>query len=419
MGWFQRTFLNNPEARMERAEIHLQRREFNHARLELEGLDEPLAMQKLEEARKGLASLNLEEAQARFSSGDDVGALEHLNLAHEFGADQNDIRRVKELGRSFQQQRRQEAIEKQKARDKSHKIKGNDPIWSLPPEDPRLQYALRLEEYPVELREKLIPLGQEFAQAVLSIDSNPQEALQVMNNFVEQEPAVRYERALAALACGEYPLAISDLMTFGQEVGHQEIGTVHTGALLGQLMAQLGRQTEGLKTMEELLKDDNHPSMRIVRSQLLFHNGQYKIAEQETQKLLKEYPKSQPLIRQLAEIRIKLENRISAANVLEAGFASCCATGTCGSQPPDIASMRLLARIYLEDRAVPERSDELLQQLSHMVKQPTWEDQYLITLKSRNDGNPVAQELAVKLFQMLKDGDPRQKWITEAFDLPA
>ena len=128
-------------------------------------------------------------------------------------------------------------------------------------------------------------------------------------------------------------------------------------------------------------------------------------------------PKSQPLIRQLASIRLKQDNRISAANVLEAGFATCCETGSCSAQRPDIQSVRLLARIYLEDKVLPERCSELLQQLQGLTQQPIWEDQYLITLQARNSGDSIANSLAIKLLSVLKDGDPRRRWVQQAFQL--
>ena len=157
--------------------------------------------------------------------------------------------------------------------------------------------------------------------------------------------------------------------------------------------------------------------MRIVRSQMQLQKGHLDIAENETKTLLKELPKSQPLIRQLATIRMKQDNRISAANILEAGFSSCCETGSCSAQRPDVQSVRLLARIYLEDRVLPDRCNELLQQLQGLVQQPLWEDQYLLTLHARNNGDSVATSLAQKLFALLKEGDPRREWVTKAFAL--
>jgi hypothetical protein len=418
MGWFQRTFSNSPEARLERAERYWLNHEYNKVRLELEELSDSRAQDLYNMAVQKLLKLNLEEAHARYSSGDSEGAESHLELAKQFGASRQQIQETRNSGRSIQAEDQAKRVAAAQRKAASKHFQGDDPIWSLPPDDPRLQYAIHLEGYPAELRERLIPLGQEFAQAVLAIQQgNGQQIVATLSNYIEREPAVRYERARAAMSIGDFSLAISDLMLFGKEVGHQVINNTHTGALLGQLMAQMGRGSEGIDTMTELLEDDQHISMRIVRSQLFYQLGKLDIAEKETQLLLKELPKSQPLIRQLAQIRVDQDNRISAANVLEAGFATCCATGTCSAQPPDIQSVRLLARIYLEDRVLPERTDELLQQLRGLVQQPTWEDQYLMTLHARNNGDSVATSLASQLYQVLKDGDPRRAWVEQAFEL--
>ena len=163
--------------------------------------------------------------------------------------------------------------------------------WSLPPDDPRLQYAIHLEGYPPTLRKELIPLGQEFAQAVLALQRGQgSQTISTLSNYIEREPAVRYERALAAISTGDLALAISDLMLFGQEVGHQVINNTHTGALLGQLMAKVGRGAEGIDTMTKLIEEDQHVSMRIVRSQLQYQLGKLTIAEHETQQCSKNSP---------------------------------------------------------------------------------------------------------------------------------
>jgi hypothetical protein len=415
MGWFKRTFQNTPEARIERATLFIDRKDYNNARLELDGLDQTEAQNMLNKALMGLVELNLKEAEARFSADDNEGAMEHLKLAKNFGASSDQIRTIQKIGGEYQQERRMEAMQRNAAKSKVEPH-GDDPIWGLPPDDPRLQYAIHLEGYPVALRERLIPLGQEFAQAVLQIDQgNPQLSLETINNFIEKEPATRYERSRAALAIGNFPLAMSDLLIFGEELGHQEINNVHTGALLGQLFAQTGRGMEGIEKLNKIISNDSHPSLRIVRAQLLEHSGDLVKAEKEVQELLKDHPSSQPLIRQLAQIRMKLGNRISAANTLEAGFASCCATGTCSSQPPNIGALRLLARIYLEDRVMPERVTDLLQQLSGKVQQPQWEDHYLVALQARNEGSPFLKDMTTKLFSSLKDGDPRQTRVKESF----
>ncbi len=416
MGWFQRTFLNTPEARLERAELFWTNKEYNKVRLEVQDLSAPRAQDLYNLSLERLSTLNLDEALARFSLGDTVSAEEHLNLAKEFGASHSQIQDIRKEGRLIQQKDLEAKRAKKAAKEKQQQVHGDDPIWSLPPDDPRLQYALHLETYPVNVRERLIPLGQEFASAVLAIQQGKGvDGITILSNYIEREPAVRYERARAAMSVGNLPLAIADLMTFGDEVGHCVIGNVHTGALLGQLMAQTGQTEEGLDKMSALIADDEHISMRIVKSQLHLQKGDLSTAEKETQQLLKELPKSQPLIRQLATIRLQQDNRISAANILEAGFSSCCETGSCSAQRPDVQSVRLLARIYLEDRVLPERCDELLQQLRGLVQQPLWEDQYLMTLHARNNGDSVANSLAQKLYGVLKEGDPRREWVTKAF----
>ncbi len=418
MGWFQRTFSNSPIARIERAELFWTNEEFNKVRMELEGLTDIRAQDLYNSALQHLKELNLKEGLARFSSGDSISGEEHLELARTFGGTHSEIQTVRNEGRAIILREKSKVRQKQQQKAAKKKIQGDDPIWSLPPDDPRLQYAIHLEGYPVDLRERLVPLGQEFAQAVLATQNgSPENVVSTLSNYIEREPAVHYERARAAIAAGDLALAISDLMTFGSTIGHQVISNTHTGALLGQLMAQVGRSDEGIETLSDLIKEDTHVTMRIVRSQLYIQQGQFDIAEKETQELLKEMPRSQPLIRQLASIRLQQDNRISAANVLEAGFASCCETGTCSAQRPDVQSLRLLARIYLEDRALPDRCIELLKQLQGLIQKPTWEDQYLITLQARNNGDSIATSLASQLLSALKKEDPRRHWVEQAFQL--
>jgi len=417
MGWFQRTFLNTPEARIERAERYLKVKHYNNARLELLELDEPAAKDLLHQALAGLVDINLQEAEARFSSGDYSGANEHLLLAKNFGATQKQINQVQKIGKEYQKQKREDdilAAQKKKKID----VVGNDPIWSLPADDPRLRYAIHLDGYPLELQERLLSLGQEFSQATLSIEEgNPKKAFNTISNFVEREPVARFERARAALAMGELPSAISDLMMFGKEVGHAEINNTHSGALLGQLLMQVGRGRDGLSELDSLLTEDTHPTLKIVRSQILEAEGELDKAEHETQNLLKDYPRNLPIIRQLARIRIKQGNRISAANTLETGISTCCTPGSCSSQPMDVAALRMLAQIYLEDRVLPERTDEILSTLSNHIREPVWEDAYLAVLNARNSGAPFAEETAKKLLAQLKENDHRRQWVIDAFSL--
>ena len=104
-----------------------------------------------------------------------------------------------------------------------------------------------------------------------------------------------------------------------------------------------------------------------------------------------------------------------AAAVLESSLQRCCTPGKCGSQPMDVASVRMLARLYLEDRVAPERTNELLQDLKKHVQSPTWEDQYISALHARNSAQPFAPQLANQLLRQLSPNDPRRGWVERAF----
>ena len=169
MGFFQRLFSNSPQARMERAELFMAKGRLNDARLELEGLDEPQAKAAYERVVGILARKNLEEAQARFSSGDYQGAQDHLELAKNFGATNEDIRQIRQSGNQLKKERQRKIMEERRKKNTLQPVK-DDPIWSLPPDHPKYRYAMRIENYPKELRMRLISLGSGFADAYLEAE---------------------------------------------------------------------------------------------------------------------------------------------------------------------------------------------------------------------------------------------------------
>ena len=74
------------------------------------------------------------------------------------------------------------------------------------------------------------------------------------------------------------------------------------------------------------------------------------------------------LIRQLAGIKLKQGKRGEAAAVLESALERCCTPGKCSSQPLDVNAVRMLARIYLEDRVQEKRTQTLLSDLQKHAK---------------------------------------------------
>ncbi len=296
---------------------------------------------------------------------------------------------------------------------------GDDDLWSLPPEDPRVRFALLLETYPEALRERLAGLGQGFAEAVVDIDDGKAEkALKRLGSFVGKEPAARFERARAAQAAGNLPLAGSDLATFGEAVGHMTIGGVHTGALLAQILAEQGRLAEALAAVENALEaDEGSVPLRGTRASLLEGLGRFGEADEVARRLVREVPSDMGLYKLMARCRVQGDKRVEAMQVLESGLKSNCTTGSCGSQPFDVDAGRLLARLYLEDQIEPRRARDLVMRVKANVEQSTWFENYLDVLTARNENDDDALDQARELLPPTDtpENDPRRRMVLKAF----
>ena len=414
MGFFARIFGVDTESKLQRAHKFIERGEFHEAKWILESIDHSEADSLLQEAHAGLIEGNLEEARARFSSGDREGAEEHLALARNFGATSEQLRNTRRNGRN--------SMPKPKAKVQEAVLPvGEDPIWSLPPEDPRLRYALMVETYPDGLRERLMKLGAGFATAALKTDNgDPAGAVKALSPFIEKDDVVRFERARAAIASGSLPAAASDLMQFGDSIGHQRIGNHHTAVMMVQTLAQLGRADEALVKIRPEIEKTTVPNdqimMRSAEAQLLFMLGHDEEADTKTAKLLRESSRDMGLVKLLSRIRNRRGQRVNAMAILEDGLNRCCsAPGKCGSQPLDLEAVRMLAAMYLEDKIEPKRAAELLRDLETHRKQPTWDDGYLDALTDRNLGRETANQKVLRLREALAPNDPRHARLNSAF----
>jgi tetratricopeptide (TPR) repeat protein len=418
MGWLTRLMGTDPQTRVDKARKLLSRGEYNEARWAVEDVSHPDAGVLKAQAIAGLVLLNIDEAKARFSAGDSVGAREHLEIAREFGASPDQLKEVRRHGRAIREQAAAATAVKAKV---PIKPEGDDPLWGLPPDDPRLRYAMRLEGWPEALRLRLSKLGPSFAQAVMSIeDGDPARAWEALTPFADQDPVARFERSRAALALGRLPAAASDLAAFADAVGHQRISGSHSAITHAQVLARVGRAAEGLDMLTEVVKKDGAIDLRGARASLMEALGDLGGAQKEAEALLRKAPKDQGLYRMLARTRQGQGDRVGAAAALEAGLATTCSNpGKCGQQPYDVQSARMLARLYLEDRAQPERVEELLKKLAANAQEPAWEDRYLEALVARNDGNLRVNEMADALRQALQPGDRRHAWVDSAFSSAA
>ena len=153
MGFFARLFGTSPESRLAKARKFLEAGAWNDARMEVEGLDGFEAEGIRQRALRGLVELNLEEARLCLIAGDFERSKEHMDLAQQFGATADELREVRRLAREEAATRKAQA-EKEAAERMNREVEseGNDPLWSLPPGDPRLRYAMMLEGWPEGLR---------------------------------------------------------------------------------------------------------------------------------------------------------------------------------------------------------------------------------------------------------------------------
>ena len=157
-------------------------------------------------------------------------------------------------------------------------------------------------------------------------------------------------------------------MLFGNELGHCVINNTHTGALLSQLLLQMGKVERGLSTVETLVKEDDNPSLQMVYISLLEQSNRLEEAENCAIELLREHPRALPVVQKLAQVKVLLDKRVEAANLIENALEKCCTPGKCSSQPLDINLLRTLARIYLEDRVLPQRSAEIMTQMQGLIQ---------------------------------------------------
>lgn len=413
MGWFSRTFGSSIEAKIERAELFLAQQEYNDARLELLDVDTEKAKGLLKTCIEKLAELNLEHAQGRFSAGEYEAAKEHLELARSFGATSEQIQKIRNNGRLYRKEREENERQAREAKKVQRDI-GDNFIWGLPDDDPRLRYAMRIERYPQELHKRLVQLGTGFAEATLAIeDLGPQAALPMLDPFLEKDPVARFEHMRAALGVGDVHQGLADLLIFKEQVGHHTIDGMHTKAILSQLLAQTGQSEQALKELEQ--DNQDHPALAMVRAQILESRDQLDEAESAWRELLKKLPKNLNIYKALARVKIKQNQRAEATNILESALNSCCQTGTCGSQPLDVHLLRMLAQIYLEDREQLPRAKEILRDIARITRQPSWEDQYLAALAARNEGHPFSQNITKTLLANLSENDPRRGLVLRAF----
>ena len=360
LGWIFPSMASDDE-KLAKARRLIGEREFNEARWTLDGLNHPDAAALRAEAMNGLVELNLEAAVSAEALGDRDLAAEHLDLAREFGATPEQMRSYRRMSRAAAPPPAPKP--KEKPAPEPPAPEGDDPIWSLPPDDPRLRYAQLVEAWPEALQPRLLALGAEFASAALAIDEGGASmAWEALSPYTSVDPVAHYERARAALVMGQAGLAAGELKRFGETVGHTRIGAVHTAALLGQLLLQRGQAGPAFDVLNAAVQQSPEDvDLRFTRAGALAQQGRWEEVEADTTLVLRKSSRAMAAWRLLAQARVARHNRPGAVAALETALTTCCSSpGKCGNQPLDIEAARMLARLYAEAGEQPSRVSELL-----------------------------------------------------------
>lgn len=416
----------SPQQKLEAARKELEKGRFADARLMALEVELPEAAGIVDLAEQELCRLNIAHALSWAEAGDAEKVDAHFELAERF-ARPTVMAELRQATREAQRVLIAKAAAA-KAEADTHNARWNEvddrffdahgsedlPMpEGVSPEDAEALHAriaIAYENYPEALRQGMLRLGADFAQAILDIDDGKAaEAAAALARLPDTEPLVLHERARAALTLGDARSAAALWTAFAAVAGgHHTIGTQHTGVLAAHCLARTGDLDGATAILTELRKTDVRNGGGLLAS-LLEAKGDLDGAEALLKELLQKTGPQPPVYTAIARIRAATGRRAEAMQALETGMRSCgCGTGKCGTFPPDLAMYRMLATLYLEDGVERERGLDLAAQARDLVQQPQWDDLYLSTLAARANGDGDWPQRATALRQHTPEGDPRR-----------
>jgi hypothetical protein len=416
----------SPEQKLEGARRALIAGRFAEARDTALELDIPGAADLVVQAEEALAQLNLAHAVSWAEAGDDDRVKTHLELARQFAKEgmetsfadaRRQIQTTRERREKIAAEEARRAADRMLDIDLRFRDGQSEEAMPIPEgmdeaeaEELKARLAILFDGYPEPLRRGMFALGPTFAQAVLDLDEGRAEpALQALIALPDDAPLVLHERARAADALGDPAAAARAWQTFAKVAGgHHPIGAHHTAVLLAQAQAASGDLDGAFQTLTEARKADPDLGSGLYAS-LLEARGDLAGAERLLRAMLQKYGAQPSLYLAIARVRLRGNHRVEAMQALETSLRqSNCKPGTCGAKPPDLATHRLLAMLYLEDGIETPRALELADTARQLVQQPIWDDLYLAALVARHEGSGDLLVLASRLHEVTPAGDPRR-----------
>lgn len=389
-------------------------------------------------AREGLKRKNLELAVACAEAGEMDASAQHMRLAAQF-AEKGDpevraARRSLREARSKAKRAEAQAMTPQSAGGALGAmgvqgmavvggaavggVEGDDPIFSLPPDHPKVRFALLLERYSDAQAEKLQALGEDFAKAALAMEEGGAAvAVSRFAPFTSREPLARWFRAQAALLSQQPAEAILELRAMHRELdGPQSMAGQNSAAVLAGALVQTGEPAEALTVLDNALRSaPKDLGLQVNRALVLEALGEDERADELARRIVKQSSRVMEMYKLMARCRVRAGKRMEAMQALEAGLVTNCTSGKCGSLPFDVQAGRELARLYLEDRLEPMRAAELVSRIHRNTPQPTWFEAYLDALTARNSGAADTDQRVAALTNGMLEGDRRWNLVNKAF----
>lgn len=422
MGLFSWLF-PSPEAKLAKARAHFQAGRFADARLDaLELGDLAGAAELAAQAEHALSIANLDAAVSWAEAGDGERVAHHLELAEQFQspelaeAARQARRRIRAIQEAHASDRRAASAERAarelevdprfKAGRGGEEPPLPDDVDPAEADEVKARLALHHDALPEDLRPRMLALGPAYARAVLDLEEGrAEEALTTLLSLADDEPLVLHQRARAARLLRDPAAAARAWVAFARHAGgHRAFGNEHTAVLLAVSQAESGDPRAALATLDEAGRP---PAGAMLRAQLLEGTGDLKAAEQAFASLAEQHGNQSNVMVGLARVRAALGQRVAAMRTLEASLnQTVCTPGRCGYRPPDLATHRLLATLYLEDGLETSRALELADVAGGLVQQPTWEDLYLEALAARARGDLDADTLVEELHRVTPEAGP-------------
>ncbi len=234
----------------------------------------------------------------------------------------------------------------------------------LQPED---AYDTLLGTLTESVAERYRGRSETFSNALLALsEGRSEEALEALDLLVElapEDPVLRFERGHCRLLIGDGAEAADDLELAWEEFGDSPLnhrGDLSVPYLWGEAKILAGQNGDVADRLLELANPRlGNPHVTHVCARALVASERLDEAEDLLRAANGFFPKFQDFAHDLGSLLDRQGRPKEAIAHLEAAIAPTCTSG-CGAPPMHPPSLRLLARLYLDQGEAPERAGELL-----------------------------------------------------------